>query len=555
MLACLSILMTLALVPQTPQTPPGGFVIPGSPPRDAATAAKGTAVIKGRVRSADGRALRRAAVSVRGAGLNTPRTASTGLEGEYEIRELPAGRYTIAVTRGGYLRTEYGQRHHGEPGTPIEIADGATLESIDIALDPAGVVSGRVVDDVGEPVANAQVWLQQMRFYQGRRQLVFIGSGRTDDTGLYRIASIVPGDYVVVAYFRETWASDDNKQTLGYAPSFFPGTAKPGDAQRIKVVAGQEATAIDITLVAGRAASISGTVTASDGVPIPGASVALAQELMGPNGGSMSMIGSTSAAGDGSFTVRNIPPGEYQLRAGGTPGGDRASETVTSTVVLSGRDITGLALGTNRGALITGRLVTDTGAPLPPGALRVITSSATFERSNPQPPPQEDGLAGADGQFKRRTPAGPVFIRPSGLRPGWALKQVIVGGRDYTELPIDMVGEQTLADVTVVVSNTLPAVSGRVTDARGAGGGPVVLVPADPTRWFEASGAMRSARPDPSGRFRFDNVRPGDYLAIAVERMEAWQVNDPEFLAPLREKATRVTVAQEPVTVDLRVIR
>jgi hypothetical protein len=415
-------------------------------------------------------------------------------------------------------------------------------------------VSGRVVDELGEPVANAQVWLQQMRFYQGRRQLVFLSSARTDDTGLYRIASIVPGDYVVVAYFRETWASDDNKETLGYAPSYFPSSANPGDAQRLKVAAGQEATAIDITLVAGRAAAIAGTLTGSDGLPLGGASVSLRQELMGPNGGTMSMVSSTRVAEDGTFTLRNVPPGEYQIGATGSPAGDRPSESASTTIVMSGRDVHGLGLSTNRGGLVTGRLLTDTGAPLPAGALRVITSSAVFERQTSVTPPQEDGLAGPDGQFRRLAPAGPVFIRPSGLRAGWALKQVLVGGRDVTDVPVDVVPNQTLADVTVVISSTLPAVSGRVTDARGPGG-PVLLVPADPARWFEASGALRAARPDPSGKFRFENVRAGEYLAIAVDRMEAWQLNDPEFLSPLREKAVRIAVAQEPVAIDLKVIR
>lgn len=551
MLASLVMLAALSVLPQTPQ---GGVVPPGAPARDAPTAErKGSAVVKGHVRTADGRALRRASVSIRGTALNNPRIASTGLQGEYEIRDLPAGRYTLAVTRGGYLRTEYGQRHHGESGTPLELADGATLESVDVTMEPAGIVSGRVSDELGEPVANAQVWLQQLRFYQGQRKLVFLASARTDDTGLYRISSIAPGDYLVVAYSRETWASDDYKQTFGYAPSYFPSTANPGDAQRLKVVAGQEAGAIDITLVAGRAAAISGTVTAADGSPLSGATVGLAQELMGPNGGTMSMIGNSRAGAEGTFTVRNIPPGEYQLRATGTPG-DRASESASQTIVMSGRDIEGLVLGGNRGGLVTGRLITHSGTPLPPGALRVITTSAIFERSTTSTPPNEDGLAGADGRFTRRAPAGPAFIRPSGLRSGWAVKQVLVGGRDYTDTPIEIVPEQTLADVTVVISNSLPAVSGRVIDARG-GGGPVLLVPADPARWFEASGAMRSARPDPSGRFRFDQVRPGDYLALAVDRMEPWQLNDPEFLNPLREKATRIAVAEEPVSIDLQVIR
>ena len=546
------VLLAMLLGAAVPQAP----AAPGTQlrPRDAAAADnKGTAVIKGRVRSPDGRPLRRAAVSVRGPGIPNGRIASTGLDGEYEIGEVPAGRYTMTATRGGYLRTEYGQRHHGEQGTPVEVAEGAVLDAIDFTLERAGVVSGRVTDESGEAVANAQVWLQQMRFYEGRRKLVPLASARTDDTGLYRISSIAPGEYVAVAFFRETWASDDNKETLGYAPSYAPGTANPGEAQRVKVVAGQEAAAADIALVPGRAAALSGTVIGADGAPLANASVRVEQEIMGPSGGSMSMIGTTRAGADGAFVLRSIPPGDYQLRATGTAG-DRAPESASTAIVVAGRDIDGIVLGGNRGGLVTGRLVTDTGGPLPAGALRVTTSSATFERANASAPPNEDGLAGAEGRFTRRAPAGSAFIRTSGQPPGWALKQVLIGGRDHTDAPVDIHPEQTLGDVTVVISNRLPAVSGRVTDARDAGG-PVLLIPADPARWLEGSGALRSARPDHTGRFRFDNVRPGDYLAVAVERMETWQLNDPEFLLPLREKAAKLAVADEPVAIDLRVIR
>src|SRR5262245_1081513 len=108
-------------------------VPPASPPparpttlRDAPTAdKKGSAVIRGHVRTDDGRPLRRAQISLRGAPLTNGRTTSTGLEGEYEIAELPAGRFSISVSRSGYLSARYGQRSSGDDGTPLEVADGA----------------------------------------------------------------------------------------------------------------------------------------------------------------------------------------------------------------------------------------------------------------------------------------------------------------------------------------------------------------------------------------------------------------------------------------------
>ena len=536
---------------------------PSPPPaqtRDTATENKGTAVLKGRVRTADGRVLRRAQISVRGAALPNGRTASTGLEGEFEIRELPAGRYTITASRSGFLSSQYGQRRYGEQGKPVEVADGATIESIDFALDRAGVISGRVTDETGEPVANAFIYSLQSQFFRGRRQFVPIVAGQvhasTDDMGGYRLTPVAPGEYVILAAFRETWVSDDKeKQMLGYAPTAFPGTANISEAQRIKVAAGQEAAAIDFSLVPGRAVAISGTVIGLDGAPLGRANVGLTQEMMGPDGGSMFIIGNTQSAADGTFKLRNVAPGQYILRATGSAG-DRGSESASMNVTVLGADLDGLTLRTDAGGLIAGRVVTDDGDALPSSTARVSTRSATFERSNFPVSPSEDGLAGTDGRFIRRSPTGPAFVRIGGLPSGWALKRVHIGDREVTDLPVDIRPGETLPNVTVVVSRRLTTISGTVTDAQGRpADAPVVLFPADPAKWHEAAGSLRSVRPDRSGTYRFDSVRPGDYLIVAVEQMEPWQVNDPEVLTSLRERATKVTMADEAAARDLKVIR
>src|SRR5438309_2218955 len=91
------------------------------PARDARPpSAIGTAVIRGRVFAADtGRPLRRARISVSGPELGPePRQTSTNLEGRYEIKELPAGRFTVTVTRAGYLQLRYGQRRLLEQAKP-----------------------------------------------------------------------------------------------------------------------------------------------------------------------------------------------------------------------------------------------------------------------------------------------------------------------------------------------------------------------------------------------------------------------------------------------------
>ena len=96
------------------------------------------------------------------------RVATTDQQGRFEIKELPAGRYTMTASKGGFVSLQYGQRRPSESGTPIELGDGQTMEKIAIALPRGSVLGGRITDEFGEPVANASVsaWRYALR---GRR--------------------------------------------------------------------------------------------------------------------------------------------------------------------------------------------------------------------------------------------------------------------------------------------------------------------------------------------------------------------------------------------------
>ena len=116
-------ILAFLLVAATPVVPrPSAAQVPEPPPtspaqpRDAAPA-KGTAAILGRVTNLEtGAPLRRSLIQITSSTLPSERRVSTNSDGRFEVRDLPAGAYSVKAARGGYLTLAHGQRRPGEMG-------------------------------------------------------------------------------------------------------------------------------------------------------------------------------------------------------------------------------------------------------------------------------------------------------------------------------------------------------------------------------------------------------------------------------------------------------
>jgi hypothetical protein len=508
---------------------------------------KPSGVLRGRVTAADtGRPLRRAQVTAAAPGVQTRHTASTNVRGEYELRDLPAGRYTLSVTRSGYLPWEYGRRHPAEPGTPIDLGEAETRDKMDFSMPRGSTISGRVIDETSEPVAGVTVYVMRPEFFRGRRRLTPIIPIRTDDTGQYRAVGLHPGEYFVVATLRETWTTGgEKKQVLGYAPTFFPGTPTAADAQRVTLAAGKDAGNVDIALIPMTAATISGVAVRADGSPISGATVSLGQNLAGPSFSSFSSIASARVEPDGTWRFRDIAPGEYDLSVSSTsPDGVRESGSMKVTV--AGADVDGLSLVAEGPITVTGDVVTDDGTPLPTsnGRLRVV-----FEQIGPDKAPaqivsgSENGVVTDSGTFAYTTTRGRAIVRVWSLPKGWAVKSVEAAGQDTADAAVDISGGQKFEGVHVVITRSFPMLSGTITDDQGkAVDGIVTIFPADDKRWLGVADNIKWTRTDQYGRFRLEAVPPGDYLAAALKTAQPADLVDPEYLATLAAAAKRLTV-------------
>src|SRR5262245_5595976 len=196
-----AILTAIALSAQTPGQNRG----PQQPPRDTSAQRPTTETtpppkgrIAGRVLTADtGRPVARARVFINAAEVPGGRGTQTDADGTYEFTELPAGRYTVNVSKTGFITLSYGQRRPLQAGTPLQLADGQQLGGIDFRLPRGSVIAGHVMDESGDPMPEISVQVMRYQYAQGNRQLVPAGTSQTDDQGAYRVWGLNPGEYYV----------------------------------------------------------------------------------------------------------------------------------------------------------------------------------------------------------------------------------------------------------------------------------------------------------------------------------------------------------------------
>jgi len=552
------------------------------PGRQAKT---GTSRVRGRVVASDtGSSVRRAQVRISGPDIGT-RTALTDAQGRFEFRDLPAGRFNVSVSKASFVTMQYGQNRPFEPGRPIELADGQAMEKADITLPRGSVLAGRVVDESGEAVAEAEVQAMRMQFQNGKRRLVASGrTGTTNDLGQFRIYGLPPGEYYVTASLRNmgtmmfdmftaattTAGPSGSNQNTGYASTYYPGTPNPAEAQRVSVAVGQELGSVDIQLQPVRLAKITGSVIASDGKPMSSAMVMLMPAMK--DAALFAPGGTTRTNAEGQFTLNGVTPGEYtlQVQSGGNafvttgagnamtfafavsdrPGGgapapqQQEREFGVANVNVTGEDISGMVVVGTRGAKASGTIRFEGGSK--PEGITAIRMTA--------PPIDPDSMSMGgfspngvkeNGSFDVDGLIGARLFRPVNLPKGWYLKSVTFNGEDVTDKGVEFKPGEDVTGVDIELTNRATTITGSVTDERGTTvkDYTVVVFPEDASKWaLPMNRWMSSARPDQEGRFRFNALPAGSYYAVAVEYVAQGEWSDPEWLARAAKKATKVSL-------------
>lgn len=476
----------------------------------------------------------------------------TDARGEVVFRELEEGKARLRVFAddvGGLAAQGRRVLFPRYPEIELDVGARALADGIVVRALRSGIVSGRVLDPLGQPVAGAAVAFCATG---GDVTGVFARATAGEDGG-FRVA-VGPGEYVAVATTPE-W-----------------GTA---EVRTVAVAEGPAPAPVEIVFgVPGR---LTGFVLSEDGEPLPGAALEIVPRLSRlppppefgpPDDPSDGRRVEARAGADGCFEVA-LAPGEFEAIAGAPRfAGERRRATVRAG------EATRVEFRLGRGETIAGRLIEKGGRLLAGGATLLLRANALEARERSIDVPESAAgrfevgglLAGAryDLRFILHDGAHRGDIVGAGVRPGTtdlvieippaariagrllfprggprarAVRYMVFAGAGYSSasVPVGENGRVALAldpracerivllvpgyasfaierqklaggevkDVTVRLEPEA-AIEGRVLDEAGAPLGGVGVRVVEPG-WWDGS-----ARTDADGRFRIGSCGTGE---------------------------------------------
>ena len=176
------------------------------PVREAREMPKGDGLILGRVVEGEsGTPVPGATVYLSLTNQPGPGPVLTSDDGYFVFASLPAGSFTVRASKPGWVAGAFGKRRPDEASGPdsrtIDLGDGERLGDVTIRMWKFAAIEGQVVDEAGEPMVNVPVRAMRRAIVAGRIRYEVapgLAPGNTDDRGMFRISTLVPGDYIVV---------------------------------------------------------------------------------------------------------------------------------------------------------------------------------------------------------------------------------------------------------------------------------------------------------------------------------------------------------------------
>jgi hypothetical protein len=573
----------------------GGYIAvqPQQPPvRDRVPPPQvGRGVVRGRVVDGQtGRAIARARVRLTGGGAPGTRPAVlTDDQGVFTFTGLPVGGFNISADKSTYMPASYPDRGgslRSAAARPVFLQPNQTVDNVVIKLYHGGAIIGRVVDAHGDPVEFAQVSAMALT-PSGSGRAGMRGGSQTNDIGEFRISRLPPGRYVLSANSQSRSQEPPGQESTPLpqpAPTYFPNVQSKSEAQPIAVARGQTVSGIEIAMVEGVPTVVTGKVIVADGQPLtPANGLAFINARTDERDFFGNMIGGAPVRPDGSFRFL-LAPGNYILEArrtqqvgpGTIVGSPREQYGMTKVSVAGDTMDVSIILGS--GATASGRVVFegDTPPPNPPaGQMGVPLSSPDGAGNCRSGQPQ----IAPDWTFTVDNLVGTCSAPTYGQFGRWTIKAIVINNQDLKSGSIAFEPGQHYTNVQIVVTDRRNELNLHVTDEQGQ---PTreyaaLVFPTDKSKWEGlaqvvrtfvppsadslasmqaiATASGRGNLPPQVGRELISGLMAGEYYAVALDDIETEASRDPAVLERLATVATRVTLSEGTIDVNLARIK
>lgn len=535
----------------------------GLTPPTSTTAEKDKCVVSGKVVSAQtGEPLKKANVQLtlrpsgRINGTNWQQTGYSGIsgaDGSFLFEAVEPGDYTLSGEKSGYIRTTYGSKSEMGSGTILNLTAGQKLTDLKFPLTTQATISGRVLDEDGDPVGGASVQAYGKMGMRGLKARYFPqGFAQTDDTGAFRLASLRPGKYFVMAQTNMgrmgmvEKPATPGKPDVRPVPTFYPSSLHRADGAAVQVAAGQDMPGVEIRMRSAETFHVRGKVVGDAADGQPGALNMLSLMPAGEDDAFPMMRNMTAVGQDHTFDIGGVTPGAYIL----TTANMRTKQGVVRQKIEVGQaDLNGIVLTPQPDFSIRGSV--DVQGVQPKNAKDKPAENITVML---QPDEQgimfmqAQGVTKADGSLtiENVTPAK-VRVYVTNVPEGAYLESIRFGGQEILGKVLDLT-QAGGGDIRIAIRGGAPEVGGTVmakqanSDTLAADpSAKVLLIPEDLTL---NGGEVHMAQGNQNGAFTESGLRPGTYYVLAFDSDEYRSYDDPALLKQLAAKGVEVELKE-----------